>query len=248
MMPPRTASPSATRVQSAQNGAAQRPVAGSLERQLAERCQALQRALDESPDTRESILDALAGAFDMHGKETQGHSRRVAEYATTLALKLGMAGEQLKTLRHGALLHDVGKLGVPDEVLHKPAGLNEEEWAQIRKHPEIGFSLLKDIEFLCQAVATVVLHHHERFDGSGYPSGLMEGEIPVGARVFAVADTLDALTTPRPYRPARSYAAARVEIHRHSGRQFDPQVVEAYMAIPDRHWRTISASVDDLIS
>jgi ribonuclease P protein subunit RPR2 len=132
----------------------------------------------------------------------------------------------------GFLLHDVGKVAVPDAVLFKPGRLTEEERGVISRHPEIGSEILRDVDFLGDA-KLVVRHHHERWDGGGYPDGLIGEEIPAAARVFAVADTLDALTTDRPYRAAVGWDEARREIERHSGTQFDPAIVNAYAGIPD---------------
>src|ERR1700761_8748976 len=141
-------------------------------------------------------------------------------------------------LEFGFLLHDVGKVAIPDAILYKPDRLNDKERALMAQHPVIGAQIVRGIEFLAQA-AQVVRHHHERWDGTGYPDGLAGEDIPLAARVFAVADTLDALTTDRPYRPGASFADARVEINRHVGTQFDPKVVAAYETVPDELFATL---------
>jgi HD-GYP domain-containing protein (c-di-GMP phosphodiesterase class II) len=133
-------------------------------------------------------------------------------------------------ISQGALLHDIGKIGVPDAILHKPGPLTEEEWEVMRRHPQIGLHMVSGIEHLTEA-RTIILHHHERFDGNGYPLGLRGEAITLGARIFTVADTLDAITQDRPYRAARSFDQAREEILRHRGTQFDPDVVDVFLSL-----------------
>jgi len=210
--------------------------------------EALTLALGELRRTYQATLEALTGALDLRDKETEGHSRRVTEYSTVLARAMNVDDDALDVIRQGALLHDVGKIGIPDSVLYKPGPLTTEEWALIRKHPQIGYDLLKGIGFLSEAVSTIVLRHHERYDGTGYPDGLRGNDIPWGARIFAVSDTLDAITADRVYRKGRSLAVARAEISRLSGKQFDPKVVEAFMSIPDQTWYTIQNAVAILCS
>ena len=149
-----------------------------------------------------------------------------------LARAVGLSLEESPQIEFGFLLHDIGKVGVPDAILWKTSSLTNEEYALITQHPVVGAEILRDVDFIGEG-KLVVRHHHERWDGTGYPDGLVGEEIPLAARVFAVADTLDALTTDRPYRPAAGWEEARDEIHRFSGRQFDPTVVAAYDAIPD---------------
>jgi putative nucleotidyltransferase with HDIG domain len=188
----------------------------------------------------DATLVALTHALDARDKETEGHSRRVVEYTRLLAAELGVDGYDLKVLCHGALLHDIGKIGVPDAILHKPGPLDEEEWEVMRRHPEIGALMIADVEYLTEA-RRILLHHHERWDGRGYPLGLRRLEIPVGARIFAVADTLDAMTQDRPYRRRCSLEEARDEVVRNRGTQFDPDVVAALLAVPERSLLSISA-------
>ena len=181
----------------------------------------------------DATLVALTSALDARDKETEGHSRRVVEYTRLLAEQLGVDGYDMQVLCHGALLHDIGKIGVPDAILHKPGPLTDEEWAVMRRHPEIGALMIEDVEYLTEA-RRILLHHHERFDGKGYPLGLAGLQIPAGARIFAVADTIDAMTQDRPYRRRCSFDEARDEVARNRGTQFDPEVVEALLAISEQ--------------
>ncbi len=191
----------------------------------------------------EGTLDALAGALDLRDNETQGHSRRVTEYTMLLAKEIGLAADELDDVRRGALLHDLGKIGVPDRILHKPGRLDADERKEMERHPSLGFEMLAGIPFLAKA-AEVVLFHQEHFDGRGYPRGAAGEDIPLAARLFAIADTYDAITSDRPYRAARPYAAARAEIVKESGKQFDPKAVEAFLAIPKEWWLAIRDQVD----
>jgi putative two-component system response regulator len=194
-----------------------------------------QRALEIS---YEAVLDALLAALDTRDTETEGHSERVTAYTMLLAEQMGVPQEELYHIERGALLHDIGKIGVPDRILLKPGPLTEDEWVEMRQHPVIGFRMCSKIEFL-KGAAQIVLHHHEKWDGSGYPDGLNGEMIPLGARIFAVVDTLDAMTTDRPYRKAMTYAAACDEILRHRGTQFDPAVVDAFLTISEQRWLAI---------
>jgi putative nucleotidyltransferase with HDIG domain len=186
----------------------------------------------------ETTLEALAAALDTRDTETQGHSVRVSEYTVVIARRMGVADPELTEIRRGALLHDVGKIGISDAVLRKPGKLTAQEWAEMKKHPEIGYRILSGINFLEKSMP-VVIAHQERFDGSGYPRGVKGDEIPLGARIFAVVDTLDAMTSDRPYRSALDYETAREEIVRNSGIQFDPRVVEAFLSIPPEEWKAM---------
>ena len=178
----------------------------------------------------DSTIEGWARALELRDHETEGHSRRVAELATRIARKMGLDKHEIVPLRRGALLHDIGKVGVPDAILNKPGLLNEMEQAVLRRHPEVGYRLLHPIEFLQDAL-DIPLCHHERWDGSGYPNGLRGEQIPVTARIFAAADIHDALSFDRPYRNA--WDADRVREHMRSlaGTHLDPAVVEAILAI-----------------
>jgi response regulator RpfG family c-di-GMP phosphodiesterase len=185
--------------------------------------------------THEETLQALVGAVDVRDNETAGHSERVAAYAVEIATAMGCTKMQLNTIARSALLHDVGKIGIPDSILMKPGPLTVEERLVMETHVRIGYSFLNRIAFLVDE-AEIVLAHHERFDGSGYPQGLSGADIPLGARIFVVADTLDAMTSDRPYRQALTFTAAREEIMRESGKQFDPEVVSGFLRIDESMW------------
>ena len=179
-----------------------------------------------------ATVRALSNAVEARDAYTGKHAERVAAYGMELARASGLEIEDSPQIEFGFLLHDVGKVAVPDAILFKPAGLDASEFALIAQHPIIGSDILRDVDFLGEG-KLVVRHHHERWDGAGYPDRLAGEEIPLAARVFAVADALDALTTDRPYRPASSFAVAREEVYKGSGTQFDPTVVAAYRQIPD---------------
>ena len=200
-------------------------------RQIMSQSQALGAALAETERTYDTTLQALSNALDVRDSETEGHSRRVVEYMELIIAELPVAPENLSTLRRGALLHDIGKIGVPDNVLRKPAALSDAEWVVMKRHPEHGARIISQIPFL-QDVSRIVRHHHERWDGMGYPDGIAAEAIPLGARIFAVADSFDAMTSDRPYRRAMSVKNARVEVARCRGTQFDPNIVDAFVRVP----------------
>jgi HD-GYP domain-containing protein (c-di-GMP phosphodiesterase class II) len=179
-----------------------------------------------------ATVRALSNAVEARDAYTGKHAERVAAYGIALAEEAGLDVADSPQIEFGFLLHDVGKVGVPDAILFKSSALTEEEYALVRRHPMIGSEILRDVDFLGEG-KLVVRHHHERWDGEGYPDGLAGESIPLAARVFAVADALDALTTDRPYRPASSFAHARTVVVAGSGTQFDPSVVAAYQRIPD---------------
>jgi len=210
-----------------------------LEEMVAERTGQLQAALQQIEHSYEDTLQALGAAIDLRDSETAGHSLRVCRYSLEIARAMGWADKQLRSLARGAYLHDIGKLGVPDGILLKPGPLTADERKLMQQHVQIGFDLVKDIPFLADA-AEILIMHHERYEGGGYPRGLKGGEILLGARIFAVADTLDAITSDRPYRRASSFQSARETIRHLSGSQFDPQVVDAFLSIPEQTWPTIA--------
>ncbi|MCS7066746.1 MAG: response regulator, partial [Fimbriimonadales bacterium] len=185
-----------------------------------------------------ATLEALLAALDTRDTETEGHSERVAAYTMQIAHRLNLPEEELPHIERGALLHDIGKIGVPDHILYKPGPLTPDEWEIMKQHPVIGYRMCMKVEMLRPA-APIVLHHHERWDGKGYPHGLSGEEIPLGARIFAIADTLDAMTSDRPYRKALSFAQAREEIERCAGSQFDPELVRVFLELPEEELRTI---------
>ncbi len=205
----------------------------------------IKRQARQLKEAYDATLLALVTALDAREHEVQAHSQRVCEYTVMLARGMGIGGKDLEDIRMGALLHDIGKIGISDSILLKPGKLTEEEWEEMKKHPYIGYRILEDIEFLKGAVQ-IVYAHHERFDGRGYPRGLKGKEIPVGARLFAVADTLDAMTSDRPYRKAMPFETAREEIIRCSGTQFDPDVVEIFLGIPRVVWLEKKEEVESM--
>jgi response regulator RpfG family c-di-GMP phosphodiesterase len=207
-------------------------------RELVDKNQEVEGLYSELETTYEATLQALVTALDLRDNETHGHSYRVVEYAVVVAERMGIGEPQLSWIRRGAILHDVGKIGVRDAILRKPGKLTAEEWDEMRRHPEMGYRTLKHIPFLDPAL-DIVLHHQERFDGTGYPHGLRGEQIPLGARIFAVVDTFDAMTSDRPYRRALGIREVREEIERCSGTQFDPQVVKAFLSIDPSTWTRI---------
>jgi response regulator RpfG family c-di-GMP phosphodiesterase len=190
----------------------------------------------------EATLQALVTALDYRDNETQGHSFRVVDYAAQVAGRMGVGEPELSWIRRGAILHDVGKIGVPDAILRKPGKLDPEEWVEMRKHPEMGYRMLRHIEYFEPALE-IVLCHQERWDGSGYPRGLRGEKIPLGARIFAIVDTFDAMTSDRPYRRARTVNEAREEVRRCAGTQFDPEVARAFLSLGEEVWGEIRERV-----
>jgi response regulator RpfG family c-di-GMP phosphodiesterase len=201
-----------------------------LERKVRDRTAELRSAFKDIAQTYQNTLLALVAALDAREHETSDHSQRVVKYTIAIAERLALQGPELEELGRGALLHDVGKIGVPDAVLLKPGKLTPEEWTEMRRHPDIGHQMIQSIPFLATP-AVIVLSHQERFDGGGYPRKLRGEEIHIGARIFAVADTLDAMTSDRPYRKATSFENAMAEVQRCAGSQFDPEVVRAFADI-----------------
>jgi response regulator RpfG family c-di-GMP phosphodiesterase len=209
-----------------------------LEELVALRTEELCRALDTIEEAYRSTLSALTAALDARDSETSGHSRRVVSFSLRLGRELGLDPDQLRSLEFGALLHDVGKIGVPDAVLRKPSQLDDEEWTRMRQHPLYGERILQGIEFL-RGASRVVAQHHERWDGTGYPVGLRGRDIDLNTRIFAVADAFDAITSDRVYRAAKSYEAAAAELREWAGRQFDPEVVAAFLNVPPAEWQEL---------
>ncbi len=203
------------------------------------------RALRDIAETHQGVLIALVSALDAREHDTQLHSLRVSQFSLRLADELRMDAASMGVLGEAALLHDVGKIGVPDEILLKPGSLSEEEWGKMREHPAIGRRILKSISRLEDA-AEVVYAHHEHYDGSGYPRGLNGQYIPLGARVFAVVDAFDAIISNRPYERAMKLADARKRIEAASGSHFDPRVVEAFLNVPDEDWIELSRKIEAL--
>jgi len=214
----------------------------NLEKMVKERTEQLEAALCQVERGYEDTLEALGAAIDLRDSETAGHSRRVTLYSTKIAKELEATEHELKTIAMGAWLHDIGKLAIPDAILLKPGALTEEEWTIMRSHAQLGFDLVKRIPFLTEA-AEIILTHHERCDGSGYPRGLKTADIPLGARIFAVADTADAMTSDRPYRSALSFKAAHEEIRRGSGSHYDSRVAGVFVTVAIENWEAMRHSV-----
>ena len=211
---------------------------GSLETSIQRRTREIEVALSELESNYQMTLEALVAALDAREHETFSHSLRVRAYTRCLARRAGYPPALLPSLEQGALLHDIGKVAVADAILLKPGKLTSEEWVEMRKHPTAGDEILKRVPFLRPAGA-IVRHHHERFDGTGYPDALKGAEIPLGARLFTVADTLDAMTSDRAYRKGPGFEAANAELLRCSGKQFDPQIVELFLKVPVDTWRKV---------
>jgi putative nucleotidyltransferase with HDIG domain len=206
----------------------------------------LKRAMDLE-EIYDSTLENLMTALDMRDVETFGHSRTVAKYSQMLARILKITEKtRLDNIRKGALLHDVGKIAIPDSILKKPSPLDHNEWEKIKLHPSLGYGLVKEIKLL-KEVGNIILCHHERYDGAGYPNGLKKEEIPLEARIFALADALDAITSFRPYREQRDFKTAKKEILANTGRQFDPQVVEAFCSLDLDTWEKIRFETTHLL-
>jgi putative nucleotidyltransferase with HDIG domain len=210
-----------------------------LEEMVAERTQQIAAALHLVERSYEDTLEALGAAIDLRDAATEGHSRRVCRFALEIAKAMGLSETQHKTIAMGAYLHDIGKLALPDGILLKPGPLTAEECQFMQQHVQTGYDLVKQIPFLADA-SELVRTHHERYDGSGYLRGLKAEQIPIGARIFGVADTLDAITSDRPYRNALPFEVAFRIIHTESGRLYDPQVTAAFFSLPKETWATIA--------
>jgi ribonuclease P protein subunit RPR2 len=216
-----------------------------LERYAADLRESYRRERVHSQQLRRSYkatVRALANAVEARDAYTGKHAERVAAYGLAIARAAGIDVSDEPQMEFGFLLHDIGKVGVPDAILFKPAPLSRDEFSRIASHAEIGSKILRHVDFLEEATL-IVRHHHERWDGTGYPDGLKGAQIPLAARVFAIADTLDALTTDRPYREAVGFAQARAEIVRGAGTQFDPAVIAAYETIGDDMFERLGEAV-----
>ncbi len=212
----------------------------NLEAIVTARTGRLRSTMQDLERSYDITLEAMGDALDLRDEETEGHSRRVTAYTVALAQAMGLDPEELRVISRGAFLHDIGKIATPDAILLKPGKLNPEEMTIMREHCKRGYEMVRKIPFLREA-AEIVYSHQERFDGEGYPRGLQGEEIPLGARIFALADTLDAMTSNRPYRKGTSFAAAAEEIVRCAGKQFDPQIVEVFTAMPLETWSGLRA-------
>ena len=219
----------------------------NLESLVQERTKQWQMAMANLERSYDMTLEALGDALDLKDAETEGHSRRVTAFTIAIAKAMGMPPEQIPMIARGAFLHDIGKLAIPDAILRKPGKLTPDEMAIMQEHCYKGYQIVKKIPFLADA-CDIIYSHQERYDGTGYPRGLKGKEIPLGARIFSVADTLDAITVDRPYRPKQPFEAARDEIKRWAGRQFDPDVVDVFLEMPEKLWEDLRRDIDAQIS
>jgi putative nucleotidyltransferase with HDIG domain len=214
----------------------------NLEEVVSERTQRLRFAMADLERSYDVTLEAMGDALDLRDEETEGHSKRVTAYCIALARSMGLDPTALKIIARGAFLHDIGKIATPDAILLKPGKLTAPEMEVMREHCERGYEIVRKIPFLAEA-SEIVRSHQEKFDGSGYPRGLRGDEIPLGARIFAIADALDAITSDRPYRKGVSFIEARAEIEKCAGTQFDPFIVAAFLALPPGIWSDIRSEV-----
>jgi putative nucleotidyltransferase with HDIG domain len=214
----------------------------NLERLVEERTSQLQGAIEQLERSYDDTLAALGGALDLKDAETEGHCKRVTAFTIAIAKTMNVDPEMLPQIARAAFLHDIGKMAIPDHILRKPGPLTPEERDIMRTHCEIGYNMVTRIPFLREA-AEIVLSHQEFYDGTGYPRGLRGEEIPLGARIFAVADALDAMISDRAYRKALPISHAREEIQRCSGTQFDPKVVEVFIKMEPTLWNELRENI-----
>lgn len=207
----------------------------SLEFKVMKQTEQIRRTMSELNTAYDNTLTALVKALDAREKEVGSHSERVMKYTIFIANKIGITGTELEKLGKGALLHDIGKIGITDNILLKPDKLNSEEWTEMRRHSQIGYDILSEIKFL-KGPAEIILTHHEHFDGNGYPNKLKGEQIPIGSRIFNLVDTLDAMTSDRPYRKALPYDAVIQEVKKCRGSQFDPDIADIFLSISRAQW------------
>jgi putative nucleotidyltransferase with HDIG domain len=218
----------------------------NLESLVSARTEQLRLAMADLERSYDITLEALGDALDLKDAETEGHSKRVTAFTIAIARAMGLQQDAIRVIARGAFLHDIGKMAIPDAILRKPSALTPEETEIMKEHCHKGFQMLRRIPFL-QEAAEIVHSHQEKYDGSGYPRGLKGDQIPLGARIFAIADTLDAITSDRPYRAAQSIQAAQEEIKRWAGRQFDPKIVGVFLRMPESIWRDLRREIDSQI-
>ena len=219
----------------------------NLESLVEARTDQLQAAMSSLERSYDITLEALGDALDLKDAETEGHSRRVTAFTIAIAKAMGLPHELIPIIARGAFLHDIGKMAIPDAILRKPGKLTAEEITTMQEHCYKGYQIVKKIPFLAEA-CEIIYSHQERYDGSGYPRGLKGKEIPLGARIFSIADTLDAIMSDRPYRPRQPFHAAKAEIEKWSGRQFDPEVVKVFLEMPEKIWDDLRKDIDSQIS
>jgi len=215
----------------------------NLETLVAHRTDALRRAMVNLEKAYDIALECLGDALALKDSESEAHCKRVMVFSIAIARALGLPAEDIRVIARGAFLHDIGKLAIPDQIIRKPGRLDPEEVAIMREHPYHGYQMVKKTPFL-QEASEIVYAHHERYDGTGYPRGMRGEHIPLGARIVAVANTLDSITSNLVYRKSQSLIAAREEIERWSGRQFDPEIVRTFLAMPDNTWQDLRNEID----
>ena len=218
----------------------------NLESLVAARTEQLRQTMTDLERSYDITLEALGDALDLKDAETEGHSKRVTAFTIAVARAMGLSGDKIRVIARGAFLHDIGKMAIPDAILRKPGALDAEEREIMREHCYRGYQMIRKIPFLSEA-SDIVFSHQEKYDGSGYPRGLKRDQIPLGARIFAVADTLDAITSDRPYRAAQPVRAALEEINRYSGTQFDPEVVKVFLSMPETIWEDLRRQINSQI-
>jgi putative nucleotidyltransferase with HDIG domain len=215
----------------------------NLEEVISARTSRLRATMQDLERSYDFTLEVMGDALDLRDAETEGHSRRVTAYTIALAREIGLDAEQLRIIARGAFLHDIGKIATPDNILLKPGKLDPAEVEIMRQHCALGYQMVRKIPFLLEA-SEIIYTHQETFDGTGYLRGLRGEAIPLGARIFAIADTLDAMTSDRPYRKALTFDQARAEILRCSGSQFDPHIVQLFLTMPETLWHTLRRDVE----
>jgi putative nucleotidyltransferase with HDIG domain len=218
----------------------------NLEALVLKKTDDLRKAMANLERSYDITLEALGDALDLKDAETEGHSKRVTAFTIAIARAMSLPKEKISVIARGAFLHDIGKMAIPDEILRKPGALEPAEVEVMKEHCYRGYKLVKNIPFLAEA-AEIVYSHQERYDGTGYPRGLKGDEIHLGARIFAIADTLDAIVSDRPYRRARTLAEAKEEIAKWSGRQFDPDIVKVFLEMPEKIWEDLRKEIDEQI-
>ncbi|HET9697737.1 MAG TPA: HD domain-containing phosphohydrolase [Terriglobales bacterium] len=218
----------------------------NLETLVTARTEQLRQAMSDLERSYDITLEALGDALDLKDAETEGHSKRVTAFTIAIARAMGLSSDRIRVIARGAFLHDIGKMAIPDAILRKPGALTPDEINIMKEHCWHGYQILRKIPFLTEA-AEIVYAHQEKWDGSGYPRQLKGDEIPMGARIFSLADTMDAIMSDRPYRAAQPFSAARDEIARWSGRQFDPNIVKTFVEMPESIWHDLRKEINSQI-
>src|SRR6185369_16711444 len=218
----------------------------NLEVLVTARTEQLRQAMNDLERSYDITLEALGDALDLKDAETEGHSKRVTAFTIAIARAMGLSSDRIRVIARGAFLHDIGKMAIPDAILRKPGALTPDEINIMKEHCWHGYQILRKIPFLSEA-AEIVYAHQEKWDGSGYPRQLKGDEIPLGARIFSLADTMDAIMSDRPYRAAQPFSAARDEIARWAGRQFDPNIVKCFVDMPESIWHDLRKEINSQI-